>query len=71
MESVLGDLQFFGYTFTEDSLRDHVFSCDELDCIVCGVVECPYNEPLHRHHDSCPSCSEHQTYYSFHKKQTN
>lgn len=22
-----------------------------------GAIECPQNEPLHLHHDGCPSCN--------------
>ncbi len=26
------------------------------ECSACGVIACPYDEPLHFHHDGCPSC---------------
>lgn len=29
--------------------------CDE-DCQACSVRDCPYDEPLHYHHDGCPAC---------------
>lgn len=34
--------------------------CDgpDSDCMVCGALECPHAEPLHRHGDGCPACSE-------------
>jgi hypothetical protein len=22
-----------------------------------AMIDCPYNEPLHFHHDGCPSCT--------------
>ncbi len=32
-------------------------SCDDGECMVCGVLHCPEGEPLHFHHDGCPACS--------------
>lgn len=29
--------------------------CDEDECMVCGIRDCPYGEPLHYHHDGCPA----------------
>jgi len=26
------------------------------ECIRCGELDCPHNEPLHYHHDGCPAC---------------
>lgn len=26
------------------------------ECLACGVRDCPYDEPLHYHHDGCPAC---------------
>lgn len=26
------------------------------ECLYCGVRDCPHKEPLHYHHDGCPSC---------------
>lgn len=31
-------------------------TCKVSECMVCGVRECPNNEPLHFHHDGCPVC---------------
>lgn len=28
----------------------------DVECLPCGVDECPYCEPLHYHHDGCPAC---------------
>jgi len=29
--------------------------CPDLECLVCGVRDCPHGEPLHYHHDGCPA----------------
>lgn len=31
-------------------------TCKNDECMICGVRDCPYNEPLHYHHDGCPAC---------------
>lgn len=36
------------------SLQD----CDDPECLTCGIVACPYREPLHFHHDGCPACEQ-------------
>lgn len=30
--------------------------CDDEDHLGCGAALCRYGEPLHNHHDGCPSC---------------
>lgn len=32
------------------------------ECSLCGILDCPYDDPLHYHHDGCPSeyCQEQQ-----------
>lgn len=30
--------------------------CDDPECYHCGAMVCPRGEPLHFHHDGCPSC---------------
>ncbi|ATW62283.1 hypothetical protein Psp6_00030 [Pseudomonas phage Psp6] len=32
--------------------------CDDPECLKCGAIICPHGEPLHFHHDGCPSCSQ-------------
>lgn len=32
-------------------------TCQEPECLSCGVRECPFSEPLHYHQDGCPCCS--------------
>lgn len=36
-----------------DKLLDH---CADPECMTCGSAVCPHGEPLHFHHDGCPSC---------------
>lgn len=38
-----------------DALLNH---CDKDggECHVCSQIVCPYKDPLHFHHDGCPSC---------------
>lgn len=31
--------------------------CTADECDICSILECPSSEPLHRHHDGCPSCN--------------
>lgn len=31
-------------------------SCQDDECLVCGLRDCPHGEPLHYHHDGCPAC---------------
>lgn len=31
-------------------------TCPEPECLECGERACPHAEPLHFHHDGCPSC---------------
>jgi hypothetical protein len=30
--------------------------CPDVECSHCSSVVCPHNDPLHFHHDGCPSC---------------
>lgn len=30
--------------------------CNEDECMICGENDCEYGDPLHYHHDGCPSC---------------
>lgn len=30
--------------------------CEDPECMICGIIECPHDEPLHFHHDGCPDC---------------
>lgn len=31
------------------------------ECGICGVLDCPHGDPLHYHHDGCPSCYDPKT----------
>lgn len=33
-------------------------SLGDGECLACGERDCPHAEPLHYHHDGCPSCTE-------------
>lgn len=41
------------YSQVVDSLLNH---CGVGECEECSKIVCPYNEPLHFHHDGCPAC---------------
>lgn len=47
---------------TMDRIRAEVAShpatadCPDQECLICGYRDCPYQEPLHYHHDGCPAC---------------
>jgi hypothetical protein len=42
---------------TAGSLTDEMLAqCTDPECIVCGAIVCPHQEPLHFHHDGCPAC---------------
>lgn len=36
------------------SLLEH---CSDAECTQCSQIICPHDDPLHFHHDGCPSCS--------------
>ena len=38
--------------------------CDNQfgECSICGVICCPHGEPMHFHHDGCPSCAAPEPY---------
>lgn len=31
--------------------------CPISECMVCSCRDCPWQEPLHHHHDGCPACA--------------
>lgn len=33
-------------------------TADHGECHICSQIVCPSKDPLHFHHDGCPSCSE-------------
>jgi len=28
------------------------------ECSTCSIIICPHADPMHFHHDGCPSCAE-------------
>ncbi len=42
----------------EKEAKEHpkLEDCKDEECMICGYIECPHNEPLHFHHDGCPAC---------------
>lgn len=39
------------------TLTDELLNrCADAECIDCGAIVCPHNDPLHFHHDGCPAC---------------
>lgn len=43
------------YSEITDQLLNH---CPICECEECAKIVCPFNEPLHLHHDGCPSCHD-------------
>lgn len=41
-----------------ETLFQECYQNGDGECLTCGVLFCPYSEPLHFHHDGCPACSE-------------
>lgn len=39
-----------------DACTANADTCPIDECMLCGVRDCPDNEPLHYHHDGCPAC---------------
>lgn len=31
-------------------------TCAIVECMACSERDCPHSDPLHYHHDGCPSC---------------
>lgn len=36
----------------------HARHCPDPECLTCGVLSCPFGEPMHFHHDGCPACAD-------------
>ena len=51
LESILG-----GTIDDSDDCTGDAQTCQVEECMICGVRDCPGNEPLHYHHDGCPYC---------------
>ena len=39
-------------------IKDHPSykDCDDNECMICSVRDCPHEEVMHYHHDGCPVC---------------
>lgn len=42
----------------EQAISNHLPTniCQDYECGLCGVRDCPFGCELHYHHDHCPSC---------------
>jgi hypothetical protein len=38
------------------SINRMLAHCPDAECGICGKAVCPHGDPLHFHHDGCPSC---------------
>lgn len=52
LETILGRKLHRQYYECTGNAKD----CKIDECMLCGVRDCPGNEPLHYHHDGCPYC---------------
>lgn len=48
------------YWNNDEALLGHPYfdECGENECEICAVRDCPDADPLHYHHDGCPSCTD-------------
>lgn len=37
-------------------MTGHTCTSGDEECLGCGAEDCPFGEPLHWHHDGCPTC---------------
>lgn len=39
---------------------DHpsIDNCDDDECMICAIRDCPTQHILHYHHDGCPDCQD-------------
>jgi hypothetical protein len=51
LEAIVGPLPEWYRDCTGDAT-----TCPIVECDLCGVRDCPHDEPLHYHHDGCPAC---------------
>lgn len=50
-----GDGASYGFWRYEHPDTD---DCPDDECSECGERDCPHEDPLHYHHDGCPSCTD-------------
>jgi hypothetical protein len=46
------------FNICEKCIRNHpsLNNCQDCECMVCGVRDCPGRAAEHYHHDGCPVC---------------
>jgi len=37
---------------------DALNACPDAECMECAQIVCRHSDPLHFHHDGCPSCAK-------------
>ena len=42
----------------ETLVLSHRVSCTDIECDVCGMLDCPVYDSMHNFYDGCPSCRE-------------
>lgn len=55
LEAVVLDLKWRGEQL--DFLLNNHHEDKDGECAICGKIMCPFGDPLHFHHDGCPSCA--------------
>lgn len=43
---------------SDDAVNAVLKLCPVGECMACARIVCPEADPLHFHHDGCPSCAE-------------
>lgn len=38
----------------------YLMACEDPECLECGRIICPHGDPMHFHHDGCPTCAQHE-----------
>lgn len=54
---VLHEAEYLRMVALADGLLNHC-NKDGGECRVCGAICCPQKDPMHFHHDGCPSCAQ-------------
>lgn len=46
------------YSNLNQVLHEHLatINCQEQECVLCSMRDCPSGSDLHYHHDGCPEC---------------
>lgn len=56
IDNLVGEFMNFIFDISKEGFKH---TCDDGDdeCMLCAMDDCPHEDPLHYHHDGCPSCS--------------